>query len=103
VDANLFKRWCCANIIWPGIALVDSNETSDPCIVTCHAPAPQEPTTSVFFRMMQEHWLIILVVSLAIVTALGVVLAVNHMRWRRLLREQLEAGHIDEEQYERLR
>jgi hypothetical protein len=98
-----FKQWCCANIIWPGVALVDYNDTHEQCdVVSCHLPA-YTPPGSRFLNFMEEHWLVVMTITLAIVMSVGVVLAVHHMRWRRMLREQLEAGHIDEEQYKRLR
>ena len=95
-----FKQWCCANIIWPGVAQMD-NDTRPEC-VSCHLPAYQPPGSK-FLNFMEEHWFVVLMITLAIIVSVGVVLAVHHARWRKLLQEQLEAGHIDQEQYERLR
>jgi hypothetical protein len=52
---------------------------------------------------MDENWIIVLAVTLVVVITLGVVLATHHLRWRRALREQLELGNIDQEQYERMK
>jgi hypothetical protein len=52
---------------------------------------------------MEERWLIVLAVTLALAIAVGSILWLHHMRWRRVLREQLEAGLITEDQYERMR
>jgi hypothetical protein len=102
MDMASFKRWCCANIIWPGVALVDYNDTREPPPPTCHLPA-YNPPGSRFLDFMEENWVVVFFITLAIVMSVGVVLAIHHMRWRRLLREQLDAGHIDEQQYDRLR
>jgi len=102
VDMTAVKRWCCANIIWPGVALIDDNGTREPPSPTCH-DAAITPPGGVFIEFMEEHWLVVIAVTMALVIAVGAVLWVHHMRWRRVLREQLEAGHIDREQFERLR
>jgi hypothetical protein len=100
MDMASFKQWCCANIVWPGVALVDNETSREP--VSCHLPA-YSPPGSRFLDFMEEHWLVVMLLTVAIVMSVGMVLAIHHMRWRRLLREQLDAGHIDREQYERLR
>lgn len=98
-----FKRWCCSNVIIPGFILMDvGNGTEDPPIATCHLPGPSYPGVG-FLDILEDHWLWILTITLAVVMAVGVVLGLHHMRWRRLLRQQLELGYIDEEQYRRLR
>ncbi len=97
-----FKQWCCTNIIWPGAVLFHFNETEGPPPASCHLPA-YNPPGSRFFNFMEENWLVVLVITLAIVMSVGVVIAVHHVRWKRLLREQLDAGTIDQEQYDRLR
>ncbi len=102
MDMTPVKRWCCANIIWPGVALIDDNGTYEPPPPTCH-DAAISPPGSVFIEFMEEHWFVVLAVTLAIVVAVGSVLLVHHLRWRRLLREQLDIGNIDDEQFERLR
>ncbi len=102
MDMTAFKRWSCANIIWPGVALVDDNGTFEPPPPTCHDAAVPVPGTGII-RFMEENWLVVLAVTLAIIISVGVVLAVHHMRWRKALRQQLEWGHIDQEQYDRLR
>ena len=100
MDMTPFKRWCCANIVFPGLAFVDGNETSQP--VSCHMPGPSVPGSRVF-EFMEAHWLVIMFVTLAVVLSVGIFLGMYHMRWRRALQQQLEMGNIDEEQYKRLR
>lgn len=54
-------------------------------------------------EFMEDNWLVVLFVTLAVVISVGVVLGVHHMRWRRALKGQLDMGNIDQDQYERLR
>jgi hypothetical protein len=84
------------------VALIDDNGTFDPPQPTCHDAAITPPGSGII-QFMEENWLVVMAVTLAIIMAVGVVLAVHHMRWKRLLREQLEMGHIDEEQYQRMK
>ncbi len=102
MDATSIKRWCFANVIWPGVALIDDNGTREPPPPTCHEPG-LTPPGSAFIEFMEEHWLVVLLITLAIIISVGAVLVVHHMRCKALLREQLDAGHIDRDQYERLR
>lgn len=97
-----FKRWCCANIILPGVSLVDYNDTYEPPPPTCHLPASQPPGGRLL-DFMEDNWLVVLFVTLAVVISVGVVLGVHHMRWKRALKRQLDMGNIDQDQYERLR
>lgn len=102
MDRVRLKRWCLANIVWPGVALIDGNGTYKPPPATCHGAA--EPASGVaFIQLMEEHLLVVLAITLVTVISVGIVLAVNHMRWRRLLRQQLDTGLIEDEQYGRLR
>jgi hypothetical protein len=103
MDMTAFKRWCCANIIWPGVALVDNETWNDPPPPSCHLPAGPPSPGGRLLDFMEESWFVVLLLTLAVVISFGIVLGVHHMRWRRLLREQLEHGHIDQEQYDRLR
>jgi hypothetical protein len=102
MDMTAFKRWCCANIIWPAVAQMDDNGTREPPIASCHDAAISPPGLGII-DYMEEHWLIVLAVTLALAIAVGSILWLHHMRWRRVLREQLEAGLITEDQYERMR
>ncbi len=77
MDMTSFKQWCCANIVWPGVALVDNETQPEP--VSCHLPA-YSPPGSRFLDFMEEHWLVVLLITFAIVMSVGVVLAVHHMR-----------------------
>jgi hypothetical protein len=101
MDMAPFKRWCFLNVILPGALLVDGDNTTDPCVM-CHDAAVTPPGYRVL-RFMEDNWLLVLVVTLSIVIAVGVVLFVHHMRWKRALQLQLEMGNIDRNQYERLR
>ena len=102
MDMTAFKRWCCANIIWPGVALVDDNGTNEPPPPSCHLPASQPPGGRLL-DFMEDNWLIVLFVTLSVVISVGVVLGVHHMRWKRALKRQLDLGNVDQDQYERLR
>ena len=101
MDTGVFKRWCFLNIIMPGALLVDGNNTTDPCVM-CHDAAVTPPGYRIL-RFLDDHWVVVLAVTLVVVTAVGVVLVVHHARWKRALQEQLELGNIDKEQYERLK
>jgi len=102
MDMTAVKRWCCANIIWPGVALVDFNDTNEHPPPTCHLPASQPPGGRLL-DFIEDNWLVVLFVTLAVVISVGVVLGIHHMRWRRALKGQLDMGNIDQDQYERLR
>jgi hypothetical protein len=102
MDMTSLKRWCCANIIWPGVALVDNETWDDNPPPSCHLPAYEPPGSRLLF-FMEENWLVVLLVTLAVVLSVGIILGMHHMRWKRLLRKQLDQGHIDQEQYDRLR
>ena len=101
MDMVPFKRWCFYNVILPGSLLVDRNDTFDPCIA-CHTAAVRPPGARVLM-LLEEHWVLILLVTLIVVSTVGVVLYYHHLRWKTLLRRELELGNIDREQYERLR
>lgn len=96
-----FKRRCFYNVILPGLLLVDGNDTIDPC-VACHTAAVTPPGARVFI-LLEEHWVLILLITVIVVSTVGIVIYYHHLRWRMLLRRELELGNIDDEQYERLR
>lgn len=95
------KRWCFINVILPGALLMDGDNTTDPCVM-CHDAAVVSPPSRLL-DFLENHWAVVLLVTIGVLLVVGLVLGVHHMRWRRLLREQLEAGVIDVEQYDRLR
>ena len=96
------KGWCVANIILPGLALMDGNNTTEPP-VTCHLPArtpdPENPVMAFF----GDNWFWVLILTLAVLAVVGLVLGLHHMRARAVLRRQLDRGLISREDYERLR
>ncbi len=100
---NAFMKWCSQNIIIPGAAIInDNNSTYEPLGPTCHDPGPPRPGSEAI-EFLSDHWVAAILVTIGLLILVGVILGVHYMRWRRALEEQLEMGYIDQEQYERLK
>ena len=99
-----WRAWCMDNAVLPFFLLVFGNNTTDPR-PECHAP-PRDPEITVLQPMLswlEDHWVAMLLVTVAIISSLGIYLAVHHRRWRRTLDAQLERGVLTEEEHRRLR
>jgi len=86
-------------VVLPGLLLVDGNNTSNP-LPTCHMPAPPPPTP--WERFLESGMVGLVILTVAILVSLGIILYIQHSRWRRILRQQRDVGLIDEEEYRRL-
>ena len=99
MDLRRGRRWCMTHVVLPGLLLVNGNNTTNPR-PTCHLPAAPPPTP--WERFLESSWGWLIILTVVILASLGIVLYVQHRRWRRALREQRDMGLIDGEEFRRL-
>jgi len=98
-----FMQWCGQNIIIPGLAIINgTNSTPEEPGPTCHMPAPPSPGNR-FLEFVNDNWVAAILITIGILILVGVILGTLTVRRRRILKEQLEMGYIDREQFERLK